>query len=68
MPWYVYILKRLKDGRYYIGSSAAIMARLRYHNSGLQRSTQHRILFENVIFEIYSSKEEALKREKQIKA
>jgi len=67
MSYYVYILKSLKDSKYYIGSTSDVKARLRFHNSGLQRSTRSRIPFELILFEIYSSKEEALKREKQIK-
>ncbi|MBK7559949.1 MAG: GIY-YIG nuclease family protein [Chitinophagaceae bacterium] len=67
MSYYVYILKSLKDSKYYIGSTSDVMARLQFHNSGLQRSTRSRIPFELILFEIYSSKEEALKREKQIK-
>jgi putative endonuclease len=41
MSYYVYILKSLKDGRYYIGSTSDVMARLKFHNSGLQRSTRY---------------------------
>ena len=67
MSYYVYILKSLKDSKYYIGSTSDVMARLQFHNSGLQRSTRSRIPLELILFEIYSSKEEALKREKQIK-
>ena len=68
MAYYVYILQSLKDGKYYIGSSSDIAARLRFHNAGLQRSTRNRIPFRLVLSEEYESKEEALKREKQIKS
>ena len=61
-----YILKSL-GGKYYIGSTSDVMARLKFHNSGLQRSTRSRIPFQIILFETYSSKKEALKREKQIK-
>jgi len=67
MPYYVYILQSLKDSKYYIGSSSNVSARVDYHNSGRQRSTKHRIPFELILFEEYGTKEEALKREKQIK-
>jgi putative endonuclease len=63
----VYILKSLKDHKYYIGSTANVAERLRFHNAGLQRSTKHRIPFVLVLTEIFSDKASALTREKQIK-
>ena len=68
MAYYVYILQSLKDEKYYIGSTSNVAARLVYHNSGLQRSTKNRAPFKLVLFEVYNSKDEALKREKQIKS
>ncbi len=67
MPNYIYILQSLKDGKYYIGSTADVTARLNFHNAGLQRSTKSRIPFKLILSEEYFSKEDALKREKQIK-
>ncbi len=66
--YFVYIIKSLKDGRYYIGSTANVEARLQFHNAGLQRSTKHRIPFILVYSEKLPSKSLALQREKQIKA
>lgn len=68
MNYYVYILRSLKDGKYYIGSTSDVEARLKFHNSGLQRSTRNRIPFELVLFETYQSKQEAIQREFQIKS
>ena len=68
MSYFVYILQSLKDQKYYIGSSADVEARVRFHNSGLQRSTKGRIPFQLILFEECPSRELALKREKQIKA
>ena len=68
MSYYVYILKSKRDNKYYIGSTSDVMARLNFHNAGLQRSTKNRIPFELILFEEYNSKEGALKREKQIKS
>ena len=65
---FVYILRSQKDGKYYIGSTSDIDARVRFHNAGLQRSTKSRIPFMLVYSEVCSSKSEALKREKQIKS
>jgi len=66
--YFVYILKSLRDNKYYIGSTSNVEARLAYHNAGRQRSTKHRIPFELVYKEEYPTKEEALRREKQIKS
>ncbi|MFT3676797.1 MAG: GIY-YIG nuclease family protein [Chitinophagaceae bacterium] len=68
MGYYVYVLQSLKDQRYYIGFTTDVEARLRFHNGGLQRSTRHRIPFRLVLFEEFATKEEALKREQQIKS
>ena len=65
--YYVYILRSLKDGKYYIGSTHDVTARLNYHNAGLQRSTKYRIPFELIYTEALENKSEALKRELQIK-
>jgi len=37
---FVYILKSLKDGRYYIGSTNNLEARLRHHKGGFTPSTK----------------------------
>ena len=68
MSYYVYVLQSLKDGKYYIGSSSDVDARLNFHNSGLQRSTKNRIPFKAVYKEICADKLAALSREKQIKS
>ncbi|NCT76722.1 MAG: GIY-YIG nuclease family protein [Chitinophagaceae bacterium] len=65
---YVYVLQSLKGGKYYIGYTIDVEARLRFHNAGLQRSTRDRIPFRLALFESFATKEEALKREKQIKS
>ena len=68
MPYFVYILQSQKDNKYYIGSTSDVQSRLEYHNSGRQRSTKSRTPFKLILFESYNSKEDALKREKQIKS
>jgi putative endonuclease len=68
MNYCVYILRSLKDGKFYIGSTSNVKTRLSFHNAGLQRSTKSRIPFELIYSEEYNSKTEALKREKQIKS
>ncbi len=66
--FYVYILQSKKDNRYYIGYTSDLKARLDFHNSGRQRSTRHRIPFELIYYEEFQTKQEALKREKEIKS
>lgn len=68
MAYYVYILQSLKDSKYYIGSTSDVEARLQFHNAGLQRSTRNRIPFRLVLSEVFPTKAEALKREKQLKS
>ena len=68
MLHYVYILRSLKDGNYYIGETANVEARLQIHNAGLQRSTKHRGPFKLIMSEEYADRSAALKREKQIKS
>ena len=68
MPYFVYILKSLKDQKFYIGSTSDLEARLNFHNAARQRSTRNRIPFVLVYSETYNSKSEALKREMRIKS
>ena len=68
MPHYVYILQSEKDKKYYIGETADVTARLLFHNAGMQRSTRHRIPFILILVEQFETREQALKREKQIKS
>ena len=64
---YVYILKSLKDNKYYIGETKNVEKRLAYHNAGLQRSTKHRIPFVVIYVEQCVDEIAALKRENEIK-
>ena len=68
MSYFVYIIRSLKDSKYYIGSTSNVEARLDYHNSCRQRSTKYRTPFELVLTEEFVSKTEAEDREKQIKS
>ena len=43
MSYFVYILQSIKDHKFYIGSTSDVAARVKFHNSGLQRSTRNRI-------------------------
>ncbi|HVN57832.1 MAG TPA: GIY-YIG nuclease family protein [Bacteroidales bacterium] len=68
MAYFVYILKSMKDGRYYIGSTSNVESRLAYHNSGRQRSTKSRTPFVLVKSEEYPDRQAAERREREIKS
>jgi len=68
MEYFVYILKSLKDGGYYVGISHDIQKRLDYHNRSKVRSTKYRIPFKIIYTEKYSTRLEARNREKYLKS
>ena len=65
--WFVYVLKSLKDGKYYIGSTSDLKRRIHQHNQGGNTSTKHRRPLELVYSETYNTEEEAVAREFLIK-
>ena len=66
--WYTYILKSLKDNKYYIGCTGNLEQRIAQHNIGATTSTKHRRPFVLIYSERFSEKTDALKRERQIKS
>ncbi len=65
--FYVYILKSLKNGRFYTGSTNNIERRLYEHNIGQTKYTSLTKPFELVYKETYNTKIEASKRERFFK-
>jgi putative endonuclease len=65
--WFVYILYSQKLDRYYVGRTEDIEWRLERHNMGWGRYTKGGIPWEVVYFETFSTKREAIKREREIK-
>lgn len=65
--FYVYVLKSLKDGNTYIGSTSDLRRRLQQHNSGESKSTKPRAPFELRYYEAYTSEREAKDREFRLK-
>ncbi len=63
-----YILRSLKNGRYYVGSTKDIENRIWEHNSGEAKSTKGLIPWKIVYTEIFETLSEARKREYNIKA
>ncbi len=67
MPYWVYVLRSIKDGKLYTGSTADLTERLKRHNEGRERSTKRRAPFELVYFEEYATRGEATRRERYFK-
>jgi len=66
--FYSYILKSLKDGRYYYGSTENLDLRLIKHNKGDVKSTKGRIPFIIHFYEVFGTRSEAFKREQYYKS
>ena len=60
---YVYVLRSLKDGRFYVGYTENLEKRIAEHNDGKSASTKNRIPLELVYREICKNKVDALRRE-----
>lgn len=65
--YFVYILQSKKTGRYYIGYTRDLNQRLYDHNRGKTKSLIRHIPLEIIHVEEYSAREDAMKRERQIK-
>jgi len=66
--FYVYLLKSLKDGNYYIGQTENAKARLEYHNRGRVKSTKNRRPFVLIGAEAYATRKESRWREHALKS
>ena len=66
--WYVYIIYSEKADKYYTGYTDNPEWRLERHNQGWGRYTKRGITWRIVYSEEYTSKTEALRREKEIKS
>jgi putative endonuclease len=65
---YVYVLKSLKDGKFYVGYTADLQKRMNAHETGKVLSTRSRVPFELVYYEASRSEVDALRREKYLKS
>ncbi len=65
--YYVYILKSLRDNKFYTGFSSNLKRRLRDHQVGNVDSTKNRRPLELFYYEAYRDKVSALNREKFLK-
>jgi len=65
--FYVYVVRSQKDGRLYTGTTADLRRRLAEHNSGKTNSLRGRRPVKLVYTEEYSTRAEALIRERYFK-
>ncbi len=66
--FYIYILKSLSTGRFYIGSTENTVNRLTEHNSGKVKATRNFRPWIIIYTESFPTRSEADRRERQIKA
>ena len=67
MTYYVYILKSLKNGKHYIGSTNNLADRLKRHNEGRSKYTKSGMPWELLYSEQHPDRSNAVKRENEIK-
>jgi len=67
MHYFVYILKSISHNKIYIGYTTNLRVRLDQHNRGKSNFTSKYLPWRLVYYEYYSSKIDALEREKQLK-
>ena len=65
--FFVYILKSIKDGNRYIGSTNNLKRRLKEHDDGSVESTKLRRPLKLIYLEGYASEEDARHREHNLK-
>ncbi|MBP9771823.1 MAG: GIY-YIG nuclease family protein [Candidatus Pacebacteria bacterium] len=66
--FFVYILQSEQTRRYYIGHTGDVQKRLTRHNKGRVHSTKHGSPWKVVRIEKVTSKNEAIRREREIKS
>jgi len=64
----VYVLRSLKNGRYYVGSTDNMERRLEEHNSGKNESTKHNVPFKLVFWQEFDDIRTARQIEYQLKS
>ncbi len=68
MAYHVYVLQSERDRGFYIGFTDNLSRRLRDHNRGKTRSLRHRRPLRLLYAEEVANRQEARKREKQLKS
>ncbi len=65
--YFVYVIKSLKDGNFYIGYTSDLEKRIQEHNDCVSKSTAHRRPFELIYYEGSRNIKDAMHREKYLK-
>lgn len=66
--WYVYVLRSMKTGMWYTGSTNDLRKRFSAHNRLENRSTRHGAPWTLIYYEASRSREDARLREKYLKS
>lgn len=66
--FHVYILQSDKTGKFYVGSTGNLEDRITRHNSGRSKATKNGIPWKLVYTEEFQTRNDAYKREMEIKA
>ena len=66
--YYLYILRFVETGRFYIGQTQNLEKRLLKHQQGKTKSVKNRGEFEVMHVETFPTRAQAMRREKQIKS
>jgi putative endonuclease len=65
--FFVYILQSKKDFSFYIGQTNDLDARLSKHHDGFSKYSSSKMPWRLVYFEMFETRTEVIKREKEIK-
>ena len=66
MPFYLYVLRSISTGRFYIGHTENLARRVSEHNSNRTPSTRNRGPWELVYSEEFATRSEATQRERAL--
>lgn len=66
--YYVYVLRSVKNSKWYTGFTNNLRKRFREHNEGKSIYTKGRGPFELIYYEAYRTEEDARSRERQLKS
>lgn len=65
--YYVYILRSIKDSKFYVGFTSYLQRRMKEHNQKLSPSTRSRTPLELIFYEAHRNRKDAMAREKFLK-
>lgn len=66
--FYTYVLKSLKDSKYYIGHTNNIENRLKRHNSGQVKSTRNRVPMQVIWSQKFDTRAKSVNKELYLKS